>query len=227
MSKEDKIHEWIESQNSERKQRHLEKLQTELGIQTEIPQPKLRKRFFTRKLVAICSSAAVTIVITLSLVLYFTVFHPNPTPTEKSRYCTQEDYTVSKTTMTLKEYGEQEEKNLLYFDWYDSADEIVSSIYALNDTAEIIAFEEEIVNGNTGNIARLGVTDNHTEIEEFTPYKNNCKRQTKIDTVTVFWEYNRSDGQMYWEYEGYKYYLTIMGPSTSDEAFALVAELFE
>ncbi|MBQ8658636.1 MAG: hypothetical protein IJ506_05830 [Clostridia bacterium] len=227
MSKEDKIHEWIESQNSERKQRHLEKLQKELGIQTEIPQPKLRKRFFTRKLVAICSSAAVAIVITLSLVLYFTVFHPNPTPTDKSRYCTQEDYTVSKTTMTLKEYGEQEEKNLLYFDWYDSADEIIDSLYALKDTNEEIAFKEFIVNGLTGNIIYLSVTDNYTEIEEFQEYKNNCTFEYKIQNTTIFWFYRNNDGQMYWEYEGYKYYLTIMGPSTSDEAFALVAELFE
>ncbi len=227
MPKKDKIREWIADQYSEQDELLLAKIKNELGIEDAPVQKSKRKRFSTRKLVAICSSVAAAVIITLSLALYFTVFQPNPTPPNKSRYCTQEDYTPKETTLTLKEYSTRDKINLLYFDWYDAADEMFHYEYVLNDTTETIAFQEQIVNSETGYFIDFTVTDNYTEIEELRNYTDNCNLKQKIKSTTVFWAYDNTDGQMYWEYEGYKYYLTISGPNTSDEAFALVAELFE
>ncbi len=230
MRKKDKIDEWISSEYGEREEELFKKIQRKLNLSDPTPAtaPK-RKRFSSRKLWAICAPVATCFLIGVSSLLYFAVFKPSPAPTipNKNRYCSQEDYKARPADRTLKEYSEQNENKILYFDWYEYADEVISSVYILNETAEIIAFQEIIVNGETGNYIEFNTTDNYTEIEEFSSYTQNCKLTHQIGNTTIYWAYNRSDGQMYWEYEGYRYYLTVIGPTDSTSALALISELFE
>ncbi len=226
MRKKDKIDEWISSEYGEKEEELFQKIQRKLNLPD--PAPK-RKCFSARKLWAICAPVAASVFIGIPLILYFAVFKPSPVPTppNKNRYCSQEDYKPATTEYTLKEYSQHNNNQILYFDWYEKADEVISTVFTLNETGETIAFKEQIVNGETGNIVSLGFSDIYTEIEEFSSYTQNCKLTHQIGNTTIYWAYNRSDGQMYWEYEGYRYYLTVIGPTDSTSALALISELFE
>ena len=66
MSKEDKIHEWIEAQNSETKQKYVELLKQEWGLQ-DVPTPvfPVRKRLSVRKIASICAASFVFAMVAL------------------------------------------------------------------------------------------------------------------------------------------------------------------
>ncbi len=218
MSKDDKIHQWIEAQNPEKKAASLAALKKSLGIPEQAPK---KPRFVWRKLAPVFVSVALVLGIgVFALIKFLPAKEEN-----KSRYCTLTEYSSAETQLTLKEYGEQIGENILYFNWYDNATPF-NLIYTLNETEEYIGFKEELTSTLTGTNTVLYVTDIYTELQELDFFKTTCTKESVVESVKVCWEFNPfSGGNMYWEYEGFRYYLTAIGPTTSDEALELVAEL--
>lgn len=218
MSKDDKIHKWIEAQNPEKKAASLAALKQSLGIPEQSPK---KPRFVWRKLTPVFISIALVLGIGIFALVKFL-----PTQEEnKNRYCTLADYSSPETQLTLKEYGEQIGEDLLYFNWYENATKF-NFIYTLNETGEYIGFKEELTSNLTGINIVLYVTDIYTELQELDPYKINCIEKSIIENVNVSWSFDIFTGaSMYWEYKGFRYCLTAIGPTTSDEALELVAEL--
>lgn len=218
MSKDDKIHQWIEAQNPEKKAANLAALKQSLGIPEQAPK---KPRFVWRKLVPVFVSVALVLGIGIfALVKFLPAQEDN-----KNRYCTLTEYSSTETQLTLKEFGEQIGKDLLYFNWYDNATRI-SRLYTLNNSKDELGFKEELFHSLTGTNVVLYVTDIYTELEELDFYKTICFKESVIENINVHWFFDSLDGaSMYWEYEGFRYYLTAIGPTTSDEALELVAEL--
>ena len=218
MSKDDKIHQWIETQNPEKKAASLAALKQSLGIPEQAPK---KARFVWRKLVPVFVSIALVLGIgVFALIKFLPAEEEN-----KNRYCTLADYSSTQTQLTLKEYGEQIGDALLHFNWYENATKF-NFIYTLNETEEYIGFKEELFNSLTGTNIVLYVTDIYTELQELDFFKATCTKESVVESINVKWAFNPlNGGNMYWEYEGFRYYLTAIGPTTSDEALELVAEL--
>ena len=71
----------------------------------------------------------------------------------------------------------------------------------------------------------LSVTDKLTQVEEFENHTNFCNNTTTIQEIQVRYTFNKTEGSMIWEYDGYKYYMDVMGVFSEDEMFSLLTEL--
>lgn len=233
MSKENKPYKNLGQQWEAEKQENWERLKERLGIEEPV-RPAVSKKsavWSPKRIAAACASAVLLVGVSVGAGVYFSSLPEqvdnSSSPEDQIRYCTQAEYTPDEVSMTLKEYSLQNNGNILYFNWYDKVEDLKDFSYTLNDTQEIIAFKEEFFNIDNGYNIILSVTDNHTEMEHLSSYKLNCSEKTTIKEIEVQYRFNKTGGYIMWEYEGYRYYMQVMGIMSSDELFALVEELLQ
>ena len=169
MSKERKFHEFIEQQNREEKDAVWAKLQQkEAEREQEKSVPVLPKAhsFSWRKWTPILASSLTAVVIGGFATWGFLSLKDGNND-NKGRYFTSQSYEIVATQTTLKDYAKEMGKDLLYFDWYAETDHLKDQVWQLKDTQEIICFEEEIIDINTGCKVKLLVIEVDTEIEDF------------------------------------------------------------
>ena len=221
----------------EEKKAGWERLKVRLNITEEPTPPPIpqKKKFFSSpaRLVTVCASVALLIGVGIGVGIGFS----NPpaqqmqssssaeVPPDENRYCTQSEYTIEETEMTLKEYSLQQDGKILYFDWYEHLDSLSDFSYSLNETSEIISYREELLHSDTGYSVVLSVTDNHTEIESLENYKNSCTETTTVNELPVQYYFYKTKGAIMWEFDGYRYYMEVQNIMSQDELFALVEEL--
>ena len=221
MSRERKFHELIEEQNREEKDAVWAKIQ-----QQDEPisiSPKARS-FFGRKWVTIAASSLAVVVIGAFSTWGFLSLNDGKNNDNKGRYFTSQSYETVEVQYTLKEYAQEIEKNLLYFDWYAETDHLKDVAWQLKDTQEIICFQEEIVDANSGCIVYICVMESDTEIEGFF-VDEETDRKSKIDSVEIAWKYSKYKSNANFIYEDYKYYLRVDEPIDENYILDLVEEL--
>ncbi len=221
MSRERKFHNLIKNQNREEKDRLWEKIEKELGNENITVVVPRKKKFSMGRFVAIASSCVV--VVTVAAV---TISHFLPNQEDDTRYRTQADYEKLSTDISLKEYSQEIGKELLYFDWYNCVDLLKDTIYQLNDTGEIICFQEDMINGETGQSIRFYVIDDKTKIDILEPYHTLCSQKSQVKDIQVNWISSLKEANAYFEYNHYNYYLTVDAPETSETILELIGTLF-
>lgn len=221
MSRERKFHNLIKNQNLEEKDRLWEKIEKELGNENITVVVPRKKKFPMGRFVAIASSCVA--VVTVAAV---TISHFLPHEENDNRYRTQADYEKFSTDMTLKEYAQDIGKELLYFNWYEEAELIEDTIYKLNDTNEIICFQEDIINGETGQAIKFYVVDNKTKMDILESFYTRCRDTTQIKDIKVYWISGLNEANAYFEYDHYNYYLTVDAPESSETILELIGTLF-
>ena len=142
----------------------------------------------------------------------------------KGRYFTSQSYEKVLTQRTLKDYAQEIEKSLLYFDWYQETDFLEDYVWQLKDAQEIICFEEDLIDSNTGCMVYLFVVQAGTEIEDFSRDMETDKK-SEIKEIQVDWRYSRFGACANFIYEDYKYYLRVDEPMDENHILDLVAEL--
>ena len=153
MSKERKFHELIEQQNREEKDAVWARLQQkEAEREQEKPVSALPKArsFSWRKWVPIVASSLFAVVIGAFATWEFLSLKNTGNEDNKGRYFTGQSYETVEVQYTLKEYAQEIGASLLYFDWYAEAEDLKNYAWQLKDTQEIICFQEEIIDINTG-----------------------------------------------------------------------------
>lgn len=220
MSTERKFYNLIKNQNREEKDKLWEEIEKELGNENiSIVVPK-KKKFPMGRFVAIASSCVLVATVAAVTIPRFLP------PKDDTRYRTQADYEKFSTDMTLKEYAQEIGKELLYFDWYDSAELIKDYIYQLKDTSEIICFEEDILNGETGQLIKFCVVDNKTKMDMLESFYTRCEKTSQVKNIQVKWISSLKESNAYFEYNEYNYYLTVDSPETSETILELIDTLF-
>ena len=220
MSRERKFHNLIKNQNPKEKDRLWEKIEKELGNENITVVVPRKKKFPMGRFVAIASSCV--LIMTIATIALWK-FLPQETG---SRYCTQDQYQGTKTDMTLKEYAKENNKELLYFDWYEKADWLENTIYQLNNTNEIICFQEDMINGETGIFISLYVVDDKIKMEMLDSFYTRCEEKNTVENIEVYWNYSMKEANAYFEYNNYNYYLTVDAPETSETILELIGTLF-
>ncbi len=222
---ENKTPQELDEQLRREKEQDWEILKARLGLD-DIPydaKPPKRPFVFRKRVLAVCASVLLVAGLSVGAGFYFASLQQPPQ--DQIRYCAQSAYTPNETDQTLKEYSLQKDGKILFFDWYNQMEELASFSYTLNDTAEVIAFKEEFLNTDFGYYITLSVTDNLTEVEEFEHYPTTCTDETTISEIKVNYKFNKTEGSMMWEYDGYKYYMDVIGVFSEDEMFSLLTEL--
>ena len=224
---ENKTPQELDEQLQREKAQDWENLQARLGL-GDIPldaKPKKRPFVLRKRVLAVCASVLLVAGLSVGAGFYFASLQQAQTPQDEIRYCAQSEYTPNETSQTLKEYSLQKDGQILFFDWYNQMEELASFSYTLNDTAEVIAFKEEFLNTDFGYYITLSVTDKLTQVEEFEHYISLCTSSTTVQEISVIYRFNKTQGAMVWEYDGYKYYMDVIGVFSEDEMFDLLTEL--
>lgn len=196
------VHRLIEQQEPEAKERMWQRIKAELNLpDAPQPAPVSVKPKQWKKWTAI--AAALVCVITLSIVLPLTLGG------EKIRYCDYQQYTTENLEQNLGDYFLSNNKKLLYVDWYDFAEETQTIYGHINGNKnDVVFYSETILNGETGELLTLYVTDNKTRVdilENF--YLDNSSFNVK--NIVVKGIFNRLLSRVVFEYEKNIYYLEI------------------
>lgn len=227
MSRERKFHELIEQQNREEKDAVWAKLQQK-EAEREQEKPALAlpqaRPFSWRKWTPILASSLATVVIGGFAMWGFLSLNDGKNNDNKGRYFTSQSYKTVEVQYTLKEYAQEIEKSLLYFDWYAETDHLKDVAWQLNDTQEIICFQEEIIDINTGCKVKLFVIETDTTIENFS-VEEETDRTSEIQSVNIDWRYTRYRAYANFVYEDYSYYLRLEEPIDENHILDLVEEL--
>ena len=227
MSKERKFHELIEQQNREEKDAVWAKLQQkEAERQKNEPVsvfPKARS-FSWRKWAPILASSLVVVVIGMFATWGFLSLKNGPDDDNKGRYFTSQSYEKVNTQLTLKDYAQEIGKSLLYFDWYKETDYLKNQIWQLNDAQEVICFQEDIIDINTGCIIYIFVIEASTEIEDFSIFEE-TNFKNEVQGVQVDWKKDSFTVYANFVYEDYKYYLRVDDPIDDNYILDLIEEL--
>ena len=226
MSKERKFHELIEQQNREEKDAVWAKLQQkEAEREQEKPAPALPKArsFSWRKWTPILASSLAAVVIG-GFAMWGFLSLKEGNNDNKGRYFTGQAYETVEVQYTLKDYAQEIGKDLLYFDWYAETEDLKNYAWRLNDTQEIICFQEEIIDINTGCKVYLFVIQANTTIEDFFGDEE-TEKKSEIKEVQVDWSYSKFKSNANFVYENFKYYLRLEEPIDENHILDLVEEL--
>ena len=216
--REKDVHNLIEQQDPEAKQRLWEKISAQLDLapqpeaQTKAQvKPKLKGWHWTTIAVALVC------IVTLSIVLPLTL------KDNGTRYCDSTQYTTDILGQTLREYSLAHNSKYLYVDWYNNAEEIVTKYGYINDkNDDIVFFEEFIINGDTGDTITLSITDKNTKVDRFNSFYEESE-ELVINGVTVKWrDNNKAETLATFEYNGYIYYLQLNVGEAKDQITEII-----
>ena len=199
MLKENKFVKEIQQLNQEKNEALWKRIEEEME---ETPIMKVNfKNTFLKWSIAI---ASVTMATVIGVVGFISLFNNQ----DSIRYLTQADYQYKPTNITLKEYSDLNNKNWLYWNWYDTTDYLEDYYYALNDGGEIVCYNEFILDPNTGYVFEINVLDGQTQIEEFNSYAQSCVNNQVIQNVEVKYTILYEQNYAYFTYQDYSYYIS-------------------
>lgn len=226
MSKEREFHELIEQQNREEKDAVWAKIQqkeAEREKEESIPAlPKARSFSWWKWTPILASSFAAVVIGGFATWGFLSLTNGNND--NNGRYFTSQSYEIVDTQRTIKDYAMETGENLLYFDWYAETDYLKDQVWQLKDTQEIICFEEEIIDINTGCPVYLFVIEVDTTIEDVS-FVEETDRQTEIKETQIDWRYSKFRAYATFVYEDYSYYLRLEEPIDENHILDLVEEL--
>lgn len=223
--KDIKIHRYIEEQNFKEKESLRKETEQKLGFSlskqaTESPNKQIKTKW---KIVTACA-ACCCVLVCLAIVLPFLIkSSDNENP---NRYSDAENYKWDFLDYNIAEYSEKTGKAILYLNWYDIAEDITTQIYfSINDPNDVIFLKESIANGETGDIVRYYITDNHTTVDVLEIYWKICSQKTDINGVTVNWCYDGVDIYAVFKFEDYVYYIDLSLTSDTELLFNIVENM--
>ena len=240
MSKEKKFHQLIEEQNQEEKAKAWEKIQEkmaeashDLPVVVENKTSNVRPKWNWRKAVAL-GTAIVALGVSVFAVMEFiptgdiTVdeFSSENIQVETSdddssqndnRYCTAEQYTSSTIDKTLKQYAQETGKNIRYFDWYDTTEEVGNYIYTLDETNEIICYRENIINPETGDSLTLYVIEKNIDMDFLQWNDGGAENVYTFNQVDIVWSFDVLSARATFEFADYKYNILLTEPMEEDD----------
>lgn len=227
MSKEQDFYKAIEQSNAEEKELIWEKIETQRVNENEKVEADGEVLIKSKKPLPYLISIPIVLILLgvgIFLICKFTIKND----LNEFRYCTFDDYYISETDLTIKQYNESNEKDMLYFDWYDTTEYYADSYFRLNSTDEIICHIEEIVDEND-NYITLYVTDKYTEIDILKMYSDNCLSSLTVGAVEAKWGVAVTADTAYttFSYNGSNYYVVIEGKCDQEYIEYLLKNLID
>lgn len=103
-------------------------------------------------------------------------------------------------------------------------DHVKDQVWQLKDTQEIICYNEEIVDINTGCMVYLFVIQADITIENFS-VEEETDRKNEIKETQIDWRYSKFRAYATFIYEDYKYYLRVEEPIDENYILDLIETL--
>ena len=194
-----------------------------------VRQAEVKREPNKRRRIAVISSIA-AVAASVAIVVPCAVLLPNKGDDGKSgnngyRYCAQGEYSKNVSDYTLGEYSKNRGGNILYFDWYEIAEDRLTYCYTSNVDNEILCVEESAFLVDSEEAINLSVTKSNVYLNKFDATLNNCKSEQYIDNHTVKWNVNEDAAVCIFEDNGYRYFIQIEPGQDENRLFELAAEL--
>lgn len=229
--KEIDVHNIIEARDKEGKAALFEKVQQKTA---DIPVPSKqvanRKRTFKLAFVALACICVVCLAIILPVSLkkhndtYKPAPNPNPTP---DRYYHSNDCVALDLDITVKDYAQSRGIELLFLNWYDNAEDVITAYFVnAQDPDDLVYIEETLLNGDTGDKVILYITDNKTQLEDLQASIAFCINEYRIGDTVVKWCVDTQKGAAWFEYNSYRYYLELQEPVNETDILDIVESMF-
>lgn len=209
--KDKKIHDLIEQGNKETKEKSWQVLEESLCY-NQISEKQgnggaTLSVALNKKVVFAATIFLVLLCVALILILYYV----NDKRTfDDFRFYAESDYSQTITDTTLKEYSDDNNLGLLYFDWYDETYYIEDIVYTLNESGDVVCYRETIFDNALGNLVILFVVENNVSLDFLNIIDNACifDYQTKSGQQ-AFWGGDELSAYAFIENDGFKYYLQV------------------
>lgn len=224
MRKKD-FHQIIEEMNPEGKEALRKKVDERLSFTTAIEQPQSKSVVSSfKKSYRIIASVSATLVVVCFAIILPILLNRDTSPTE--RYCYATECVETPVEYSIKEYSERNNLSLLYIDWYDVADELETLLYInINDDNDVIYIQETIVNGETGSMAILYITDLYTKVDIFEEMGAICDNIDTIKNTAVNWIFQNNKAMAHFEYSNYKYFIELRYPMAENSVLELAESM--
>ncbi|MBE5739718.1 MAG: hypothetical protein E7352_05700 [Clostridiales bacterium] len=224
MSKEKKFHQLIEDLDQEEKKAAWEKIkESETVYEPQsvfFPAPKKKRIAVWKK--ALATGALSVLIVGVGAFVGVKYFLKDDQPT--TRYYDASMYETQKTSITLRQRAEQENKKLLFLDWYDVTDFYMDQIYTLNDSNQIIGYYEQIVDINTGSLVEINIVNKAYQLQSLENYDKTTEISI-INSVQVDWKSTKTNSRAKFSYGDYNYYVMLEYPMEDDSILDLIEEM--
>lgn len=224
--KDKKIHDLIEQGNKETKEKSWQVLEEDLYSNRTSAQQEnggaTLSVALNKKVVLVATIFLVLLGVALILIFYFV---NDKRTVDEFRFYAESDYSQTITDTTLKEYSDDNNLGLLYFDWYDETYYIEDMVYTLNESGDVVCYRETIFDNDLGNLIVLFVVENDISLEFLNIIDNTCNFDYQTETgQRVMWGGDELSAYSILEYNGFKYYLQIDGINGNAEDILLYME---
>lgn len=182
-----------------------------------------RKKTFVFALATV--AACVAIIVPCAVLLPNHNNGANNGGNESVRYCAQGEYEKSYSEYTIGEYRESNNRDFLYFDWYEIGEDRETVCYISNSNNEVLGLEESIYLPETDEFVQFSITKENVFLDEFAPKITSCDKEHTVDDHTVKWSVNIDVALCIFEDGGYRYFIRILPGEDENRLFELVAEL--
>lgn len=227
--KEKELHRRIEEQDPEIKRAIYEQLREDLiaahkegvaAMEKSQPQPQPRVR--RRWLFAVVPACICVVLLAVMLPLLL----KDKDNDSGVRYLYKNEYTTEVVSYTVHDYAVEHNLSLLYLDWYAVAEPVETKVHInLHDTTDLVFLEEKIINGETGDVVILYVTEKMTRTEILEMFWTFCTYEKEVKNISVKWGGDSLKSRAMFEYNGYRYYLELADPLTEDSIFEIIEEM--
>lgn len=214
----------IENVNSDKKEEMRAQLYARLGIaERQEQQTKRLPRILNIK--SFVFGLTGILAVCLAIVLPISLRDYTVPPPSQSRYTyVAADLEHAEFDMTVKEYAEKTGNDLLYVDWYDIADECITTKFFLpDDESNIIYISEDLYNGETGDHVWLAVTDKNINVDILDHIEEMNGSYYEYSDIKIKWSYEfMALATACFEFSDYKYYVQLFFPLAEQDIFDIV-----
>ena len=222
MSEEKKFRKLIQNHDVENRDKILNELKAACPQYFDAEKMEKRKSS-KRKFMAVflpVGAVAACLAITLPIVL-----PKKNEPQSNIRTFSSHEYSIKAYDQNIKEYAQANSKNILYFDWYDNADNCTTDCYSENGTQAVLGLKEYVVNGNTGEAVEIQFTDISIYIDVLNEISDICKNEYVVNSVVLKWVVDDINLNGVFEYGDYRYFVTLERNTDENRLFELVESL--
>ena len=224
MSKEKKFHQLIEETDQAKKKiawQRIKESDTAYDAQSvSFPAPKKKGLAVWKK--ALATGVLSIVIVGVGAFVGVKYFLKDGQPT--TRYCDTSMYVMEDVALTLKDRTTQEDKELLFLDWYDITDFYMDQVFKLNDRSQEIGYYEQIVDINTGSLVKINAVEKAYQLQSLENYDKTTETSI-IDSVQVDWMSSKTNSRAKFSYGNYNYYMALEYPMEEDSILDLIEEM--
>ncbi|MDE7164708.1 MAG: hypothetical protein K2O04_04710 [Clostridiales bacterium] len=231
MREEHKLNKAIEQDGVDTQSEILEELKRrypQYVEQSNKKQTSARKRGFAFISAIAAAAVCVAVIVPCAVLLPNRNSGTDNGGKDNIRYCAQTEYrALYDVEYTIGEYRENNNRNFLYFDWYEFGEDCNTVCYVSKADNEVLCLEENIYLPTSEEFVQISLTKTNVYLSMFDVVFADCNSEYMVDNHTVKWVVNEAKARCIFEDGGYRYFIQVEPTKDENRLFELVEKLLQ